>query len=134
QVFFIALSGGIALYAGSLFTDNSGNPDPLISITGQAELDIGEVTVGGKATTQFNLTASGTIKVIKIGNIASGAASFVLQTANDLSSISFWGVAAFQTNFDFLKPYGIYLDASALLEINTTNVTQTATLSLAGIP
>ena len=40
--------------------------------------------------------------MIKIGNIASGAADFVLQTGSSLSDIQFYGVAAIQTNFDFL--------------------------------
>ena len=60
------------------------------------------------------------MNVIEIGNIASGAADFILETNSSLSSIQFYGVAAIATNFDFLQPYGIYLSGSALLEINTT--------------
>ena len=59
---------------------------------------------------------------------------FVLQTSSDLSSVQFWGVAAVQTNFDFLQQYGIFLSGSALIEINTTSTTKTETLSLEGVP
>ena len=67
------------------------------------------------------LTASGTIQVIKLGNLASGAATFVLQTGDSLADTELWGVAAFSTNFDFLHTYGIDLQGHALLEINTTS-------------
>ena len=83
---------------------------------------------------RFSLFASGTIKVIEIGNIASGAATFVLETGDGLSDLDFWGVAAFSTNFDFLEQYGIVLKGSALLQINTTDRVQNEVLSLEGIP
>src|SRR6266851_4704870 len=132
RVFFISISGGMELRAGGLFSDSKNTP--LLAIRGGAELDIGTRVVNGKTLNRFELTASGSIEVIKIGNIASGAAVFVLETGGTLSSTSFWGVAAFQTNFDFLQPYGIVLKGSALLEINTTNQTQTEKLTLEGIP
>ena len=133
RVFFIALSGGVNLQAGGLFGDSP--TQPLLSITGAVELTIGTKTLSdGSTQTRFELTASGTVNVIKIGNIASGAAVFVLQTGSSLSSVQFYGVAAIQTNFDFLEPYGVYLSGSALLEINTTSTTQTETISLAGVP
>ena len=130
RVFFIALSGGMNLQAGGIFGDT---PDePLLKITGAVELTIGTDPV--THLTRFELTASGTITVIKIGNIASGAADFVLQTGNSLSDLEFYGVAAIQTNFDFLQQYGVYLSGMALLEINTTSTTKAVTLSLAGVP
>ena len=133
RVFFISLSGGVNLQAGGLFGDT---PDePLLAIRGAVELDIGTVTQpDGSTLVRFELTASGTVSVIKLGNIASGAATFILQTTTDLSSVEFWGVAAVQTNFDFLQQYGIFLSGSALIEINTTDATKTETLSLEGIP
>ena len=120
RVFFISLSGGVNLQAGGLFGDT---PDePLLAIRGAVELDIGTVTQpDGSTLVRFELTASGTVSVIKLGNIASGAATFILQTTTDLSSVEFWGVAAVQTNFDFLQQYGIFLSGSALIEINTTD-------------
>ena len=133
RVFFISLSGGINLQAGGLFGDTP--EEPLLAIRGAAELDIGTKTLpDGSTQTRFELTASGTVTVIKIGNIASGAAVFVLETTNGLSSVKFYGVAAIQTNFDFLQQYGIFLSGTALLEINTTTTVQTETLSLEGIP
>ncbi|HKI91835.1 MAG TPA: hypothetical protein VJ986_06010, partial [Gaiellaceae bacterium] len=50
------------------------------------------------------------------------------------TGIQFWGVAAIQTNFDFLQQYGIYLSGSALLQINMTGSAHQETLTLAGIP
>ena len=129
-MFFIALSGGMNLQAGGLFGDT---PDePLLAITGSVELTIGTDPV--THDTRIELTASGTITVIKIGNIASGAADFVLQTGSSLSDIEFYGVAAIQTNFDFLQQYGVYLSGMALIEINTTSTDKQVTLSLAGVP
>ena len=96
-----------------------------------------ELTIGTDPVTHdthIELTASGTITVIKIGNIASGAADFVLQTGSSLSDIEFYGVAAIQTNFDFLQQYGIYLSGMALIEINATSSDKQVTLSLAGVP
>ncbi|MGH9142255.1 MAG: hypothetical protein ACRD2I_14075, partial [Vicinamibacterales bacterium] len=132
RVFFISISGSIELRAGGLFEDEANTP--LLAIRGAAELQIGQRLVGTEVKTRFELTASGTVEVIKIGNLASGAAKFVLETGDGLSSIEFWGVAAFKTNFKFLEPYGIFMQGSALLEINTTSRTQTETLSLEGIP
>src|SRR5690606_1380938 len=83
---------------------------------------------------RFTLDASGTIDVYKIGNIASAAATFVLETGDTLSDTSLCGVAAFQTNFDFLLAYGIDLRGSALLQITTSSRTQTEPLTLEGIP
>src|SRR5262249_5872148 len=105
RVFFIALSGGVELRAGGLFSDDANTA--LLAIRGQAELQIGQRVVDGETKTRFELTASGTLEVIQIGNIASGAATFVLETGDSLATTEFWGVAAFQTNFDFLEPYGI---------------------------
>ena len=58
----------------------------------------------------------------------------MLENGDGLEDLEFWGVAAFATNFDFLEQYGIFLQGSALLQINTTGRDQTETLSLEGIP
>jgi len=94
-------------------------------------LEIGKSDTGGL---RFALTASGTIKVIKLGNLASGAATFVLQTGDSLADTELWGVAAFSTNFDFLHTYGVDLQGHALLQINTTDHAKIERLSLEGIP
>src|SRR4029079_8702509 len=80
------------------------------------------------------LRADGTVTVIKIGNLASAAASFVLEKGEGPADIQFWGVAAFRTNFDFLEQYGITLTGSAVLQINATNSPHSETISLEGIP
>src|SRR5581483_11055138 len=125
--FFIELSGGMALNSGGLFGDTI--QDPLLGITGDVKLTIN--TTDGL---HLELKANGTMTIYKIGNIASGAADFVLDVGAGLSNVTFYGVAAFATNFDFLQQYGIYLQGSALLEVNLTTQTQTPSISLAGIP
>src|SRR5262249_52967207 len=102
----------------------------LLKISGDVKLTIRSDAQG----TRFELTASGSIFVFKIGDIASGAADFVLNIGSGLSNISFYGVAAIATNFDFLAQYGIHLSGQALLEINTTSSQQDVSSSLAGIP
>ena len=113
KVFFIDISGGMELRLGDLFDE------PILEIRGKVSLEIGKDATSGDL--RFELTASGTIKVIKLGNLASGAATFVLQTGDSLADTELWGVAAFSTNFDFLHTYGIDLQGHALLEINTTS-------------
>ena len=133
RVFFISLSGGENLQAGGLFGDTP--EEPLLAIRGMVELQIGTVMQSdGSMVNRFELTASGTMTVIKLGNIASGAAVFILQTSDGLSNIEFWGVAAIQTNFDFLQQYGIFLSGSALIEVNTTSSAKVVPLSLEGVP
>src|SRR5204863_9576641 len=85
RVFFIDISGGLELNLADLTKD-----EPVLEIRGKVSLEIGSKD----GHPRFTLTASGTIKVIKIGNIASGAASFVLETGDSLGDTKFWGVAA----------------------------------------
>ena len=157
RVFFIDISGGMELRLADLFDE------PILEIRGKVSLEIGNRTMrdsnnclvypDGTATNlvdgcqipvvvgtdplkrfRFGLTASGTIKVIKLGNIASGAASFVLEKGDSLADIEFWGVVAFQTNLQFLEQYGIYAQGSALLTVNATDRLQREMISLEGIP
>ncbi|MBN1192791.1 MAG: hypothetical protein JXA36_03745, partial [Coriobacteriia bacterium] len=129
KVFFIELSGGMELRFADLFDE------PILEIRGKVALEIGNRPLPeGGTKARIALYASGTIKVIKLGNLASGAAAFILEMGSGLSDIEFWGVAAFATNFEFLEPYGIYLSGSALLQINASEHTKTETLSLEGIP
>ena len=126
KVFFIDLSGGMELRLADL------TPEPLFEIRGKVSLEIGRNSATNK--TRFLLAASGTIKVFRLGNLASAAAKFVLEVGDDFADIEFWGVAAFQTNFEFLEQYGIYLTGSVLLQVNTTQRTISETISLEGIP
>src|SRR6185503_20553679 len=113
------------------FTD-----EPIIDIRGKVTLEVGDyVLSNGSTIKRFSLDAAGTIKIIKIGNIGSAAARFILQTGDTVSgSPEFWGVAKIQANLDFLKNYGIFVEGSAMLQINTTPTVKTETISLEGIP
>ncbi|MDX6411752.1 MAG: large repetitive protein, partial [Gaiellaceae bacterium] len=130
KVFFIEISGGVQLWLVPITST-----EPVLEIRGKVTLEFGsKLQPDGSRRSRFTLNASGTVDVYKIGNIASGAASFVLETGDGLSSVQFWGVAAFDTNFDFLHQYGIDLKGSVLLAVNTTDRIQTETLTLEGIP
>ena len=129
KVFFIEISGGLRL-DGLGFTGD----EPIFEIRGKVVLEVGNRPIpGGGTKLRFDLEASGTITVIKLGNIASGAAHFVLETGG-LNDIQFWGVAAFATNFDFLRNWNITLSGEATLQINMTDDAHTETISLEGIP
>jgi hypothetical protein len=130
RVFYIEISGGIKLQ-GLGFTD-----EPIIDIRGKVTLEIGDFQLtNGNIIKRFTIDASGTIKIIKLGNIGSAAARFVLQAGATVSgNPEFWGVAKIQANLDFLKNYGIFVEGSALLQINTTNTPKTETIALEGIP
>ena len=120
-MFFIQISGELLLNDAGL---TSG---PLVDITGSVMLTVGAGPV-------FTLSANGTVFVYKVGNIASGAAYFVLNASAGLSQPKFYGVLKLDTNFGFLKPYGITAQATAVLEINTTAQIQTVQIALQGIP
>ena len=78
--------------------------EPIIEIRGKVSIEIGNRTLAdGSTRFRLSINASGTIKVIKLGNLASGAAKFVLEKGDALEDLEFWGVAAFQTNFAFLE-------------------------------
>ncbi|MGZ6715887.1 MAG: hypothetical protein ACXVFG_14140, partial [Gaiellaceae bacterium] len=129
KVFFIEISGGLRL-DGLGFTGD----EPIFEIRGRVSLEVGNRPIpGGGTKLRFDLDASGTITVIKLGNIASGAAHFVLETGG-LNDIQFWGVAAFATNFDFLRNWNITLSGEATLQINMTDDAHSETISLEGIP
>src|SRR6185503_16277210 len=113
------------------FTD-----EPIIDIRGKVTLEVGDfVLTNGSTIKRFSLDAAGTIKIIKIGNIGSAAARFILQTGDTVSgSPEFWGVAKIQANLDLLKNYGIFVEGSAMLQINTTPTVKTEKIVLEGIP
>ena len=135
DIFFIDIGGRIRLEAPFLGFD-----EPIIEMRARVTLEFGEYEVadgsGGTITVnRFSLDASGTIKIIKLGNIGSAAARFIFQTVEDENGdrMEFWGVLKIQANLDFLKNYGIFIEASALLQINLTRTTQTERISLEGI-
>src|SRR6185437_324046 len=128
RVFFIFISGEIKLQAFG-FTD-----EPVIDIRGQVEIQFGQVEiVPGTTVEQITFDASGTVKIIKLGNIASGAAHFVFQSDGSLNNTKLYGVAAFETNLDFLHPYAD-ITGRVVLQINTDDVVHDVTISLEGIP
>ena len=129
RVFFIEISGKMMLQAFG-FTDPN---DPIIEIRGKVVLEIGTVHVVDHDVARFTLDASGTVKVIKLGNIASGAAHFVLEIGGGLGDTKLYGVAAFETNLAFLHPYAD-LTGRIVLMINTDDIDHTETISLEGIP
>ena len=130
KIFFIEISGGIKLQ-GLGFTD-----EPIIDIRGGVKLEVGDFVLDNGATIKrFSVDANGTIKIIKLGNIGSAAARFVLQTGDTVSGQpEFWGVVKVQANLDFLKNYGIFVEGEATLQINTTPTEKTEKLVLEGIP
>jgi hypothetical protein len=130
RVFFIEISGGVKLQ-GLGFTD-----EPIIDVRGKVVLEIGNFPAPNNQTiTRFTLDASGTVKIIKLGNIGSIAARFILQTGDTVTgNPEFWGVAKIQVNLDFLKNYGIFAEGSALLQINTTPTLKTEKIALEGVP
>ncbi|MCK4537152.1 MAG: hypothetical protein KAT93_09065, partial [Desulfuromonadales bacterium] len=104
------------------FTD-----EPIIDIRGKVSLEFGSDSI--------KLEASGTIKIIKLGNVGSAAALFVLKIGNTASGLpEFWGVAKIQANLDFLKNVGLFVEGSAMLQINTSSTAKTETIALEGIP
>ena len=130
RVFFIEISGGVKLQ-GLGFTN-----EPIIDIRGKVVIEIGNFPAPNNQTiTRFTLDASGTVKIIKLGNIGSVAARFILQTGDTVTgNPEFWGVAKIQVNLDFLKNYGIFAEGSALLQINTTPTPKSEKIALEGVP
>jgi hypothetical protein len=130
RVFFIEISGGFKLQ-GLGFTD-----EPIVDIRGKVVMEIGDFPAPNNQTvTRFSIDASGTIKIIKLGNIGSVGARFILQTGDTVTgNPEFWGVAKVQVNLDFLKNYGIFAEGSALLQINTTPTVKSEKIFLEGVP
>ena len=70
----------------------------------------------------------------QLGTVGATAGRFVLETGDAIDpNPRFWGVATLETNFSALEPYGIFLFAKGTLQINTTDQTQTETLTLPGL-
>ncbi|HEY9249312.1 MAG TPA: hypothetical protein VIO38_09285, partial [Rariglobus sp.] len=150
--FYISLSGGITLN-GAGFTS-----EPLLDIRGSVNFEAKEVDGGG---VRFQLDFNGTIKVIYLGNLGSVAGIFVLDTsspvndaevltvreffadfgvtigagvaAGDIKLPKLWGVIKLESNLDFLKTIGIDIKLAGTLQVNTTKVVKTETLTLEGI-
>jgi len=123
KVFFINLSGGMQLN-GLGFTS-----EPILEVRGVVDLEIDAVR------NVFKLEMSGTIKIIKIGNIASAAGRFILDNSHTTSNDpQFWGVLKFQVNLAILENYGVFLGGEATLQINVSNQDRVETLFLEGVP
>jgi Ca2+-binding RTX toxin-like protein len=122
QSFFIELSGGITLEAAGLTSE------PLLSLTADVMLEI------DTNRHLFTLTFDGELSIIKLGTVGATSGRFVLDTGSGFSGIpQLWGVASLQTNFSGLQPYGLFLDASGNLQINTTGQEHTESITLKGV-
>jgi 6-phosphogluconolactonase (cycloisomerase 2 family) len=114
--------------------------DPIIDISGSVTLKI-DLT-----RPLFTLDVSGNLSLYYLGTVGAVAGRFVLDldpaasggTADNgffgASTPALWGVLEIQGNLDKLKQYGLTVNGTALLEINTTGVTKTETITLQGLP
>src|SRR5581483_3225846 len=73
------------------------------------------------------------LSIIKLGTVGSTAGRFILDTGHSTAVPQFWGVASLQTNFKVLEQFGIFIDGSGLLQVNTTDAPKTESLTLKGI-
>ncbi len=119
--FFISISGEIELNATSLVST------PLMTVQADATLEIDNVRH------VFTLSFSGQLSIIELGTVGATSGQFILDTDNSTLVPQFWGVASLQTNFSVLNQYGLYLNGSGLLQINTTDSSKTETLTLQGV-
>ena len=79
KVFFIELLGGFEYYIPFVFDK------PVFAIRGHVTIEIGKVTENNQTKTRFKLDAGGSVEVIQpVGNIAAGAAKFVLETGDNI--------------------------------------------------
>ncbi|HEY6226375.1 MAG TPA: hypothetical protein VI282_04555, partial [Verrucomicrobiae bacterium] len=120
--FFIELSGGIELRLADLLDE------PLMSVKATVSLDI------DNARHVFILQFSGQLTIYKLGTVGATAGRFVLDMSYTLSDQPlFWGVATLETNFSVLEQYGVFLYAKGVLQINTSSMPKTETLTLPGL-
>ena len=121
KVFYIDISGGLILTLPGL-------PAPLLELVANVSFEI------DPDNAVFTLTFDGQLKLIELGTVGSTSGRFVLDMGDGTSSTpGFWGVATLETNFSKLEKYGIYLAAKGALQVNTTGVTKTETMTLKGI-
>ena len=129
--FFISILGDVRLDDPTGFISGT---NPLVDITGTAMITFS----AQNNSPVFTLDASGTMSIYRIGNIASGAAHFVVNMApladNPPQPPLIYGAIAIDTNLGFLKSLDITANVQALLELNLTASIQTVKLTLAGIP
>ena len=124
--FFIELSGGLILNAAG-FTSS-----PLLQITADVKLTVD--TTSDPGNTVFSLSFGGQMSIYGLGTVGATSGIFVLDLSNNLSSVpQLWGAATLATNFSGLQKYGITIDATGTLEINTTEQEHIETLSLPGL-
>ena len=121
KVFFIEISGGMQLCAGGLFGDT---PDkPLLAIRGEVDAGDRHEALAATARTQHALHADRVRhdrrQQDRQHRLRRGGVRARDRRAASRTS-QFWGVAAFQTNFDFLQPTGSTCPAARCSQINTT--------------
>jgi Ca2+-binding RTX toxin-like protein len=167
STFFIELEGGVTMHAAGLINPDDPYLDTIFEIRGHVLFEAKEVMVtdsqGNPDTgTRFELNFDGSFRVIYLGNLASVAGKFVLDTTpddpldpdsltvgellidmgfsgdlgvvGDIGLPKLWGVIKLETNLEALKNIGIDLKFAGLFEINTTRHDKNMTLTLAGIP
>ena len=124
--FFIELSGGLILNAAG-FTSS-----PLLQITADVKLTVD--TTSDPGHTVFSLSFGGQMSIYGLGTVGATSGIFTLDMSNTLSSVpQLWGAATLATNFSGLQKYGITIDATGTLEINTTEQEHIETLTLPGL-
>ncbi|MBF0452316.1 MAG: hypothetical protein HQK75_16560, partial [Candidatus Magnetomorum sp.] len=122
--------------------DNDGDPDKLISLTGDVTLTLENErdNEGDSVAASLALDISATLKVYYLGNIGSAAGRFILAAgdtdgANNslFGPISMWGVLKAETNLDFLKNYTIEAELEGYFKLNSTGDEKLEKIRLEGI-
>ncbi|NLX95674.1 MAG: hypothetical protein GXY83_05820, partial [Rhodopirellula sp.] len=116
----IDVGGSIELFAGS--ADRR-----LLGISGGVSV---RAEMGGLGT-RVTVDMHGQIDLVYLGTVGASAGRFVFEDP-DQGKAGMWGALRIDTNFKKLESLGIVLDAYCLLEVNTTNVERSETLTLAG--
>ncbi|MCC7375102.1 MAG: hypothetical protein IT581_10625 [Verrucomicrobiales bacterium] len=103
-----------------------------ITISGQAELNI---TV--KPVLRLALNLSGTVSIAPLGEALRVAGTLVVQarpppSGSIGSPVDLWGVLAIQTTLGGLADLGLNINATVLLQLNTTTEGKTLTATLPG--
>ena len=124
--FFIELSGGLILNAAG-FTSS-----PLLQITADVKLVVDTTSDPGHVV--FTLSFGGQMSIYGLGTVGATSGIFTLDMSNTLATVpQLWGAATLATNFSGLQKYGITIDATGTLEINTTEQEHVETLTLPGL-
>ncbi|MFM7057153.1 MAG: hypothetical protein ACKO2P_09565, partial [Planctomycetota bacterium] len=101
----------------------------LVSVKGEAKISL---DIGGESpSARVQLDLNGRADVMYFGTIGAVSGRFIFEISTPEES-GFWGVMKLDTNFEKLRPAGIDLDATALLQFNFSKETKRETLTLPG--